>query len=308
MLDTRTGILVTLTLLVGCATGPDPADAPPTPVEPLQQAAHELPAEKVMNIQVVRFDADVPSSSETAELEQVFTDVRNAEARYIPYTLRRTLQQSGHWGDVRVVPAPMEGAELQITGRILDSHGQLLRLDVRAEDATGRVWLERQYSEQINAARYRTTGSGEDPFQSLYNRVANDLVEARERLDAAASREIDTVARLRFAAQLAPEVYGSRLVENRNGTLSAQAAPDPLADAIDMAGQRDARMVDILDQHYSEFHQQMEVPYGDWREASYREMQNLAELRRQARTRKALGALAILGGLFGAIESDSDLG
>lgn len=308
MLNARTGILATLTLLAGCAAGPDPQDAPPTPVEPLKLAAHELPAEKVMNIQVVRFDADVPSNPDAAEVEQVFTDVRNAEARYIPYTLRRTLQQSGHWGDVRVAPVPMAGAELQITGRIRDSHGELLKLDVRAEDATGRVWLEREYSEQINAARYRTTGAGEDPFQSLYNRIANDLVEARERLDAAASREIAEVARLRFAAQLAPEIYGPRLVENRNGTLSARSAPDPLAGAIDAAGRRDARMVDILDQHYSDFHQQMELPYGDWREASYREMQNLAELRRQARTRKVVGALAILGGLFGAIESDSDIG
>jgi hypothetical protein len=251
----------------------------------------------------------VPSDPESAEVEQVFTDVRNAEARFVPYTLRDTLQRSGHWGDVRVVPTPMEGAELQVTGRILESHGELLELAVRAADATGRVWLDRKYREDINAGRYRiATGAGGDPFQSLYNRIANDLVAARAELAAADRREIADVARLRFAAQLAPQVYESRLVEGEDGNLKALDAPDPLADAMAEARLRDARMVDILDQHYSDFHRQMEIPYGDWREASYRELQNLKELRRQANTRKALGALAILGGLYGAIEADSDLG
>ncbi len=301
--------LALLALLAGCATGPDPVDAPPTPVEPLELATRELPADEVLDIQLVRFEVDVPSSPEQAEVEQVFTDVRNAEARYVPYTLRQALQRSGHWGDVRVVPTPMAGAELQVNGRILDSHGEVLELEVRAEDATGRVWLDREYSEDINRGRYRNaTGVGDDPFQSLYNRIANDLVAARTELAAADRREIAEVAQLRFAAQLAPQVYESRLVEGDDGLLEARPAPDPLAGAIDEARQRDARMVDILDQHYNDFYRKMEIPYGDWREASYREMQNLKELRRQANTRKALGALAIIGGLFGAIESDSSLG
>jgi len=305
----KAGGLALLVLLTGCAAGPDRPGAPPTPVEPLERATRELPPDQVFDVQVARFEADVPSNPEAAEVEQVFTEVRSAEARYLPYTLRQTLQQSGHWGDVRVVPTPMAGAELQITGRIVESHGELLELEVRAEDATGRVWLDREYSEEINGARYRiATASGDDPFQSLYNRIANDLVEARAGLAAADRREIAEVAQLRFAAQLAPQVYQSRLEEGPDGTLDARAAPDPLAGAIDEARQRDARMTDVLDQHYNDFHRRMEDPYSNWRESSYREMQNLKALRRQANTRKALGALAIIGGLFGAIEADSSLG
>ena len=309
MLSIRLAAMAVLLLLAGCAAGPDQPGTPPTPVEPLDRAMRELPPDEVLDVQVARFEADVPSDPEAAEVEQVFTDVRNAEARYVPYTLRQTLQRSGQWGDIRVVPTPMEGADLQITGRILESHGEVLELEVLAEDATGRVWLDREYREDINGARYRrANGAGGDPFQSLYNRIANDLVAARAELSAADRREIAEVAQLRFAAQIAPQVYEPRLVEGEEGTLEARPAPDPLAGAIADARLRDARMIDVLDQHYSDFHQRMETPYGDWREASYREMQNLKTLRRQANTRKALGALAILGGLFGAVESDSDLG
>jgi hypothetical protein len=285
-----TAALAVMLLLAGCATGFDSPDEPPSRVEPLELATRELPPDQVLDIHVVRFEANVPSSPEQAEVEQIFTDVRNAEASYVPFNLRQTLQRSGQWGDVRVVPTPMEGAELQVTGRIVESHGELLQLQIRAEDATGRIWLDREYREDINAARYRvTTSVGDDPFQSLYNRIANDLVQVRAELAAAERREIAEVGQLRFAAQLAPQVYGPRLVKGVNGRLEAVDAPDPLIDAIDEARQRDARMVDILDQHYNDFHRQMEIPYGDWREASYREMQNLKELRRQANTRKALG-------------------
>ncbi|MDT8448814.1 MAG: hypothetical protein RQ847_01450 [Wenzhouxiangellaceae bacterium] len=303
------GLLVA-SVLAGCATVDNPS-APPTPVEPLEVATTELPESDVLNVNIVRFDANVPSDPEFKQVELVFTDVRAAEARYVPYTLRSTLQQSGYWGDVRVVPSRMPGAELEVTGRILDSHGETLEVAVRAQDAAGRVWLDRTYNETINEPRYRiSSDNNEDPFQSLYNRIANDLLAARRKLDTTAKREIAEVARLQFAAELAPEVYGPRLETGRNGLISPApaAGPDPLAGPIDEARRRDARMVDILDQHYSDFHDRMEVPYGDWREASYREMQNLKELRRQANTRKALGALAILGGLFGAFESDSDLG
>ncbi|MDT8410171.1 MAG: hypothetical protein RQ741_11270 [Wenzhouxiangellaceae bacterium] len=297
-------------LLSACASIPD-ASAPASAVEPLQRATTELPRADVLNVNIVRFDANIPSDPEFAEVEQIFEDIRRAESRYVPFTLRQTLQRSGHWGDVRVVPARMPGAELEVTGRILDSHGHTLSLAIQARDASGRQWLDKTYTESINEARYGvSSATSEDPFQSLYNRVANDLVEARAELDTETKREIARVAELSFAAELAPSVYGPRLERDNNGQLSALPVgqPDLLAGPIEAARSRDARMIDILDQHYNDFHSRMEVPYGDWREASYREMRNLQELRRQANTRKVLGALAVLGGVVGAVKSDGDLG
>ncbi|MFN2333193.1 MAG: hypothetical protein ABR550_02050 [Wenzhouxiangellaceae bacterium] len=302
--------LMVCLLLNACASIPD-ASTPATPVEPLQRATIELPPADVLDVSIVQFDANVPIDPEVAEVEQVFADVRRAEARYVPFTLRQTLQRSGQWGDVRVVPTSRAGGELEITGRIVDSHGQILSLDIQAHDASGRVWLDRTYAESINEARYRlSAGTNEDPFQSLYNRIANDLVQRRAELGSVAMLEIAEVAELRFSAELAPSFYRQRLNDSGNGRITARPSdqPDLLAGPIDQARMRDARMIDILDQHYNDFHGRMLVPYSDWREASYREMRNLQTLRRQANTRKAIGALALLGGLFGVIEADSDLG
>lgn len=305
-------LLAMVLLLAGCAGMPErtgSAGAPTGPAELLERATTELPEEDVLNVNIVRFDANVPSDPENAEVERVFTDVRRAESRYIPYTLRQTLQRSGQWGDVRVVPSQMPGSELEVTGRILDSHGETLSLNIAARDATGRVWLDREYSEEVHESHYSASGGqGTEPFQSLYNRIANDLLEVRRELDAGAKREIAEVAELQFAAQLAPDVYEPRLVEEEDGRVAARPGPDPLAGPIAEARRRDARMVDILDQHYSDFHSKMETPYSDWREASFREIQNLNELKRQSRLRKALGAVGLLGGIIGMVQSDGALG
>jgi len=300
-------------LLGGCATGPSAPTEPAPPVTPLERARAQLPGHDVLDINIVRFEADVPEDPEFAEVEQVFTDVRAAEARYVPVTLRETLERSGHWGDVRVVPQSMPGSELEISGRILDSHGQTLRVAVTARDATGRVWLERTYEESINAAAYQDADPARvDPFQNLYNRISNDLVALRGDLVEDQKRQIGRVAELRFARSLAPDVYTGQLVETDAGRLRARPGPAPmnvvLEGPIDEARRRDARMIDVLDQHYREFHRRMEVPYSDWRETSQQEMANLQELRRQANTRKVLGALALLGGIFGVVEADGNLG
>ena len=75
VLNIRPGALALLVLLTGCTAAPDRPDAPPWPVAPLERATRELPPDEVLDIQVARFEADVPSDPESAEVEQVFTDV-----------------------------------------------------------------------------------------------------------------------------------------------------------------------------------------------------------------------------------------
>ena len=36
--------------------------------------------------------------------EEIYPDIRRAEAKYFPYHLKTTLQSTGHWGAVRVIP------------------------------------------------------------------------------------------------------------------------------------------------------------------------------------------------------------
>jgi len=305
-------MLAAVLLLGACAA---PAPRPEQPLTPLRQATAELPAADVLNVNVMVFEADLPTG-EAPEIQQIYRDIRAAEARYIPYHLRQVLEASGHWGDVRVVPEATPAAELKISGRILESHGDELRLQILAVDASDRVWLDRQYQAVADVGTYdRRRGAAmesveDDPFQDIYHRIANDLVAARGELPADDKLAVQQLAEIRFAADLAPQAYAD-LLQRERGRLRLRAMPpadDPLLARIDLAAERDAAMVDTLDQYYRDFHQRMAEPYQNWRAASYQEIRNLRELQYQARSRKALGIMAIIGGIAGVAAADGNLG
>mgnify|MGYP005845009317 CR=1 FL=1 len=303
-----TTLLALVLLLSACASGPGSREQ--QPLTPLQQASTELPEADVMNVNIVTFDADIPTGDDP-QIELIYRDIRAAEARYIPYQLRQTLVASGQWGDVRVIPESMPASQLEVQGRILESHGEELKLQISAVDASGRVWLDRQYQGYADVSAYPSRRAGiNEPFLDVYHRIANDLVAQRRRLAAADKLEIQRLASIKFAADLAPQAYAQYLHE-RKGRLTLAATPpadDALMSRIELAAERDARMVDVLDQYYLDFYQRMQQPYFDWRASSYQEIQNLRELQRQARTRKALGIMAILGGIVGLVEADGNTG
>jgi len=306
-------LLLAILLLLGACAAPAPREA--QPLEPLRQATNELPVADVLNVNITVFEADVPAG-EAAEIQQIYRDIRDAEARYIPFHLRQVLEASGHWGDVRVVPESIPSSELEISGRILESHGDELKLQILARDASDYIWLDRQYSTKADISSYdsrRSTSAAAadtDPFQDIYHRIANDLVAERDKLPSAEKLAVQRLAQVRFAADLAPAAYAQHL-QRRRGRWQLDgmpAADDPLLQRIELAAQRDAVMVDTLDQYYRDFHMRMAEPYRNWRAASYQEIRNLRELQYQARSRKALGIMAIIGGIAGVAASDGNLG
>ncbi len=270
----------------------------------IETAAVELPPESLLEVAILPFDPGVPDTIKEQEAENVSPAVREAESKYIPHVLRQTLQDTGYWGAARVVPAASPGADLTIKGKILSSDGETLKIAIEATDATGRKWIDKTYEE--TAAEYAYTEklpAGSDPFQDLYSRIANDLLEERKALNAAKLKEINRVADLRFAADLAPARFGEYLKTSGDGRYSVNRLPpegDPFIARIDQIRTRDELLIDTLDQHYGAFRQNIGKSYQEWRKSSYKEAQAYRELRNQELTRKILGAAAVIGGIYGA--------
>lgn len=300
----RAGLLlaaVVALLLPGCAS----QSVKKVDAEPAIHAEREIPAEQLVNVNISVFKPNVPQDPDTQEKQNIYPAVRDAEARYMPYTLRKTLQDTGQWGAVRVVPEPIASSELLITGKILHSDGAILKLHIKAEDATGRVWLDKIYNQETANQNYSEFAStGIDPFQGLYNRIANDLLAVRRRLQPNDMIAIRRVSELRFANDLAPDSFGPYLAK-KAGRYSVQGLPaqsDPMVQRINRIRDREYALIDALDQHYGLFYREIDPAYAEWRASSYRESVKLNELRRQALGRKVLGAAAVIAGIVGLIE------
>lgn len=301
MVRTRNLIPVLLLLLAGITTGCASNATQPLESVDLVQATAEVDEEQLLDVAIRVFDPGLPEEGE--ELPPgVMPEVRTAEATYMAYRFEETLQETGHWGAVRVVPQEVTTAEVMVSAKILKSTGKNLALEVWATDATGRRWFNNQYGGRADPAAYQPATIGRtQPFQNLYNRIANDLVRAQGRLDRDERVEIRTVARLEYAAELAPMAFADYLEPGRRGRVEIAHLPakdDPMMSRIAEIREREFFFIDVLNQHYANFSTQMTEPYDNWRRFSFEEQIALDELRRKANTQQILGGLAVLGSIL----------
>jgi hypothetical protein len=205
-----------------------PAPVPAADKNALVTAQGEVPEARVIDVAIEVFAPGVSDTPASPLLEKgIRASVRKSEARYIPTHLRNTLQSTGQWGAVRVVPGGTGWAELLLTGKILKSNGKDLELDIQARDATGRLWIDRKYAQAADTTAYAKDRplDGRDPFQALYNRVANDLLRERERRKPQELAAARAVAELRFAAFMAPGAYTSYLATSGSGVTTLVRMP-----------------------------------------------------------------------------------
>jgi len=293
-------VLFGLTLLL-VATG-DAALAAVAGAEAIQ-AREEIPEESLLDVGVELFDTglDEEATEEKKYQVEVFPEIRKSESRYIPMRLKETLESTGHWGAVRVVPQETASVDLVVSGEIIQSNGKELVLEIRAVDSSGREWLEKKFKQEADTRAYapRTEQlENREPFEALYGAIANELLEARNKLSYEELLELRRISELKFAAGLAPSVYDDYLDRNRKGYYTIAKLPaedDPMIVRISQIRERDYMFVDTLNENYANFTASMETPYDDWRAYTYEEQVALDEIKKKARNRKIIGALAIFG-------------
>lgn len=298
----RFACLLLATLLVlagGCSTSPTRSTSPPTP---LHIAHREIPEDELLDVGILVFDTrPVREGDKDQDRIPVAKQTREAEARFIPYHLKNTLQDSGEWGAVRVIPTQTRAADLMIKGEILRSDGAELELEIAVEDATGRRWFTRSYDAEATEQSYAMLSPGDrDAFQDVYNAIANDLLAYREGLTPQEAGEIRTVATLRYAADLLPDPFEGYLQETGQETLRAVRLPardDPVFARMLQVREREYALIDTVNDYYDNLYLAMWDPYQNWRRFYREESIALDEVKRKEMTRKALGVAAVLGAI-----------
>ena len=296
---------VMLLALGGCVV----SETRPLPkVHPVQPTA-AVPQAELLDVGVRVLDPGVaPELEENEALQQkerIYPDVRRAEARFFATMLRDTLESSGQWGAVRVIPATAEFVDLIVNGRILRSDGKYLELEISVADSTGRTWLRnKRYEGPADIGSYMSDAAlrQRDPFQNLYSMIANDMVAARKAFTSADLRQIRRVTELRFAQDLAPDAFSGYLNQESDGgrfeVVRLPAENDPIFERVHRIRERDGALIDTVSDQYDNFSDKVSEPYGSWRRYSYDEIEKEERLKGQARTRMVMGAAALIGGLL----------
>ena len=290
------GVAALLVFLSGCASYQAQKVGP----TPIMRAQQEIPEDQLMDVGILVFNSEELSEEEAKE-EGTNNDIRKAESHFIPYHLKNTLQQSGQWGAVQVIPAATDSVDLIVNGDILESNGQYLGLKIEAIDATGKRWLQKNYKAEAAQSAYRGNRPGEkDAFQDIYNAIANDLAEFKMKLTAEQIGKIRTTAKLKYAREFAPDAYEGYLAEGRNKQIAIKRLPadnDPMMDRLLRIREREYMYVDTLNEQYEVYYNDMWPSYENWRQLNMAERKAIKEIKKKALTRQIIGALLIAGAI-----------
>ncbi len=303
-------IVVALGLLAGCST----SEVRVAHSVALVPATESIPESELLDVSVVQFNPGVPEGEVDKDVaeellrEGTFINIRRAEARYMAVALRDTLQNSGQWGSVWVTPSSSLAADLNVTAEILHSDGDQVQLAVKAVDASGRVWIDKEYGMATAVGSYnRKRYPDLDPYQDVYNSIANDLAVGRSGLSSKDVEEIREIAQLRFASELSPEAFGDYVVEDRRGTYELKrlpAADDPQFNRTRRVREREHVFIETLNEHYADFYFNAGDSYDGWREYSREEAIAVKELQRSARWRTGMGIATIVASVLYGANSD----
>lgn len=269
--------------------------------DPAIQASGQMPTKLLLDVAILPFDPNIPSTEELKEstnTQIIVPDVRRAESRYIAYHLKDTLEATGNWGAVRVMPEESPTVNLTITGKIIVSDGEKLVVQVKAEDVSGRVWLDKEYED--NASKFTYTKSAEEPFQDLYNNIADDLLAFLVNVDEEELARIHQISTLQYARALSPEAFGDYLEEDPDGHVSITKLPaesNPIMKRISRIREQEHFFIDTLDDYYASFYKDIKPSYNEWRFATYEEALKLREMEKRAHNRLLAGVTTILGAL-----------
>ena len=268
----------------------------------------ETPPEEslLLDIGIIQFAEGVPENNKSSDT-QVFEDIRAAESRYLAYHLKTTLQGTGHWGAVRVIPSSSAYTDVTINGEIEESDGEYVTLAVRVGDARGQTWYRKSYSTQTGVSSYSVNRDRRlDPYQKVFNDIANDLRAYVEKMPPKTVTDIQHVSELQFFADMSPEAYGEHLAVDEDGMLKAVRLPaenDPAVDRLRQIRERDRLVVDTLNEHYANFYYGIAIPYRSWRKTAREESINYRQVRRSANLQTLMGAVVLAGSL--AVNTDS---
>jgi len=291
-------ITISTFLLSGCAG----SNRTSTAVGPLPSSSFEEPnaiessiITPKLDVIIPVFDPGLPKDPEGYEDEDIWPELRRAEANRFAYKLKEKLETTGLFGAVRVTPDQTATGDLYILGRIEKSNGEEVEIELEVIDISGRKWLDESFDYEVPETFHKDLrNTGLDPYDPVFEEATAEIIKILNNHDVKELDDLHYLADLRFGANFSDEAFSQYIKTNgREFTLVSKPSDnDPMLQRVRAIRVRDQLFVDNLQDNYAAFSKQMEESYLMWQEQSLLEVK--AE---RAAGRKAIGQ-AIGGALL----------
>lgn len=267
-----------------------------------------------LDVAIPVFDPGLPEDTSTYEDNNIWPEVRRAEANRFAHKLKIALDETEAFGAVRVVPDKRATSDLYVMGEINASDGEEIDIDIKVYDISGKLWFDKSFDHDVDDDFYKNIrNSGKDPYDPVFEEAAQRLVEELDYNAAADLKKLQSLTTLRFAANFSEEAFAEHLnIKNGKVTLASYPSDeDPMLKRVNAIRVRDQLFVDRMQPHYEQFSQKMETGYLAWQKASADELSAKRDAQLEAAGEAAAGValigLAVLAAVAGA-QSDNPNG
>ncbi|MEM7466822.1 MAG: hypothetical protein AAF387_08060 [Pseudomonadota bacterium] len=299
-LNYPSGALI-VSLVLGLLSGCNTTTVRTSQVEPIQTAPEPIPEHLLLDVGIDLFEPNIENID--TESGTTTAGVRYAESIIFAERLSKTMQESRNYGAVRVIPERQSETDVYVQGAINESDGETLSLTVTVTDSQGDKWFTRSYSAKASEFAYDKVVQQQrgEPFQTVFNQIANDIYQYMVQLKHNKLHELRTITKLKFAQRFSPQAFNEHMQVSNNGYYEITSLPaegDPVMARIEQIRVRDQLFVDRLQDHYQNYSLAINEPYNQWRKESQFETRELRRLKSEATAKKIGGALAVLAGIL----------
>jgi hypothetical protein len=311
-------VIISCTMLLsGCAAGSSgPSDVS---VGPATSSSYIKPKiEKVARVQKPKldiiipvFDPGLPEDPKKYKENGIWPELRRAEATRFAYKMKVAIEQTGVFGAVRVMPDKSATGDLYVIGKINESNGENVDINLKVYDISGKRWFDKSFEHEVAEGFYNDIrNQGKDPYDPVFEQAAEQLVKELNGHKNTDLTQLQALTDLRFGNNFSEEAF-SRYMKVQRGKISLVGYPDEndsMLKRVKAIRVRDQLFTDRMQPHYEQFSQNMNDSYAIWQKQSFNELKAAREARAKAVKSAAAGigliALAILSVVAGA-RSDS---
>jgi len=254
------------------------------------------PNKTKLEVIVPIFDPGLSKKAEEYKEEGVWPELRRAEANRFAYKLKTALEDTNAFGAVRVTPDNSATGDLYVLGKIIESNGETIEINIQVVDISGKNWFTRTFERTVEPQYYKNIrNKGKDPYDPVFAEASNRIALELENYKTEQLETLTRVADLRFGASFSDAAF-SEYIAVENGRVKLASFPsedDPMLKRTRAIRVRDQLFVDGLQDEYRSFSDNMGSSYLIWQEQSLLEIQAKQDAQLKAAGEAVMGVAAI---------------
>ena len=293
--------------------------------EQAKQQAANAPT-RTLDIVVPTFDAGLDTTKDGDT--PVWSELRRAEANLFAIELKAALERSEKFGAVRITPDRSATAAIYVMGRIAESKGHHVEIDLAVADISGRdlidensgfsfgkpkpkmhdIFKTKSFSHNVDEAFFKNPRhKSKNPYQPVFDEAADFVVELLQAYDTKQVNDLTKLSDMRFAASFSEDAFAEHM-EIKQGRVILTSLPseeDSLYQKVRAIRVRDQLFVDELQTDYEQFAAKIAPTHRLWQEQTLTELQAQRQAKKDA-AKAAVGAALMLGLAIAAGQSAYD--